>query len=58
MGFNVIRLDDIYLLYLGKMVEINNMDVEGRLVLVDGVFYVCKDLGVDIILDMVILIGV
>lgn len=54
----MIRLDDIYLLYLGKMVEINNMDVEGRLVLVDGVFYVCKDLGVDIILDMVILIGV
>ena len=40
------------LLLLGKTVEINNTDAEGRLVLGDGVAYARKDLKADVVVDM------
>lgn len=42
---------------LGKTVEINNTDAEGRLVVSDGVVYAKKDLKADIIVDMCTLTG-
>jgi probable aminopeptidase NPEPL1 len=51
------RPDDIHTMYSGLTVEINNTDAEGRLVLGDGVAYVSKHLGVDVILDMCTLTG-
>ena len=42
---------------LGKTVEINNTDAEGRLVLGDGVVYASKDLKADIVVDMATLTG-
>ena len=46
-----------FLRFLGKTVEINNTDAEGRLVVSDGVFYARKDLKADIIVDMCTLTG-
>uniref|UniRef100_A0A4W5LKU0 Aminopeptidase like 1 n=1 Tax=Hucho hucho TaxID=62062 RepID=A0A4W5LKU0_9TELE len=40
-----------------RIVEINNTDAEGRLVLSDGVVYASKDRSADIILDMATLTG-
>ena len=42
----------VLLLLLGKTVEINNTDAEGRLVLGDGVAYARKDLKADVVVDM------
>lgn len=47
------RPDDIYTLYSGKSVEINNTDAEGRLVLSDGVVYADRDLKAEIILGKI-----
>ena len=42
----------LLLLLLGKTVEINDTDAEGRLVLGDGVAYARKDLKADVVVDM------
>lgn len=36
----VMKFDDVIVLLSGKIIEIFNMDVEGRFVLVDGIIYV------------------
>jgi len=51
------RPDDIHWLYSGKSVEINNTDAEGRLVLADGVAWVCKHIEPTWLLDMATLTG-
>ena len=48
---------DVVLFQLGKSVEVNNTDAEGRLVLGDGVAYACKDLKADVVVDMATLTG-
>lgn len=54
---NVFRLQDILISCKGLIVEINNIDVEGCLVLVDVLIYVCEE-EIDFVILMVILIGV
>jgi probable aminopeptidase NPEPL1 len=57
VGPEATRPDDIHWLYSGKSVEINNTDAEGRLVLADGVAWVCKHVQPDWLLDMATLTG-
>lgn len=45
------------MILVGKTVEINNTDAEGRLVLADGVAYATKHLSPDVLLDMATLTG-
>lgn len=42
---------------IGKTVEINNTDAEGRLVLGDGVAYAKRNLKADVVVDMATLTG-
>ena len=56
IGGNAIHPGDIFKAFSGKMVEINNTDAEGRLILSDAVAYACK-LGVDEIVDLATLTG-
>lgn len=62
IGLGVICLDDIFVGKSGKIVEINNIDVEGCFVFVDGVVYCFDFVNVAcksrIIVDMVMFIGV
>ncbi|KAK3086554.1 hypothetical protein FSP39_020137 [Pinctada imbricata] len=51
------RPDDVFTMYSGKTVEVNNTDAEGRLVLGDGVAYARKDLKADVVIDMATLTG-
>ncbi|XP_069113273.1 probable aminopeptidase NPEPL1 [Argopecten irradians] len=51
------RPDDIFTMYSGRTVEMNNTDAEGRLVLGDGVAYARKDLKADVVVDMATLTG-
>jgi probable aminopeptidase NPEPL1 len=57
VGPEATRPDDVHWLYSGKSVEINNTDAEGRLVLADGVAWVCKHIEPDWLLDMATLTG-
>ncbi|XP_052059690.1 probable aminopeptidase NPEPL1 [Mytilus californianus] len=57
VGPTAFRPDDVFTMYSGLTVEINNTDAEGRLVLGDGVAYARKDLKADIIVDMATLTG-
>lgn len=56
IGDSAIHPGDIYRSYLGKTVEINNTDAEGRLILADAVAYACS-LGADEIVDLATLTG-
>lgn len=56
-GSKAQRVDDTYIGYSGKVVEVNNTDAEGRLVLGDGVAYASKDLKTDFIVDIATLTG-
>jgi len=51
------RPDDVHTFYSGATVEVSNTDLEGQLVLGDGVAYAKKDLKADFILDMATLTG-
>lgn len=51
------RPDDILRMRSGKTVEINNTDAEGRLVLADGVAWVCEQGPLDLLVDMATLTG-
>jgi len=57
VGENSFRQDDIFTMYSGKTVEINNTDAEGRLVLGDAVAYAAKHLNPHTIIDMATLTG-
>jgi len=56
IGGNAIHPGDIFRAYSGKMVEINNTDAEGRLILADAVAY-ARSLGVDEMVDLATLTG-
>lgn len=49
--------DDIVTSYLGKTIEIDNTDAEGRLILIDAITYAAKDLKVDKIFEVSTLTG-
>lgn len=53
----VMYFGDFLIVFNGKIIEVNNIDVEGCLILVDVLVFVEK-LGVDVIVDLVIFIGV
>lgn len=55
---DVLFFDLVWVVMNGKSVEINNIDVEGRLVMVDGFVYGVKVFNVIRLIDVVILIGV
>ena len=58
IGPDAVWNDDILTMKSGKMVEINNTDAEGRLVLYDCVSHASNIIdGVDVILDMATLTG-
>jgi probable aminopeptidase NPEPL1 len=54
-----VRNDDILVMKSGVTVEVNNTDAEGRLVLGDGVYHACTELGPapDVLIDMATLTG-
>lgn len=56
IGGRAIHPGDVFRSYGGKMVEINNTDAEGRLVLSDAVAY-ANEIGVDEIIDLATLTG-
>jgi len=49
--------DDVHTMYSGSTVEVTNTDLDGQLVLADGVAYAKRDLKADVILDMGTLTG-
>ncbi len=51
------KLGDVYRSYSGKMIEINNTDAEGRLVLADALSYAVKHLKPTMIIDAATLTG-
>src|SRR5690606_33453449 len=51
------KLGDVYRSYLGKTVEINNTDAEGRLLLADALSYAAKNLKPKCIVDLATLTG-
>lgn len=53
----VYKFGDVFIYKNGVMVEVVNIDVEGCLVLVDGLMVVIE-MGVLLIIDVVILMGV
>ena len=52
-----LRPDDVFTLYSGRTVEVNNTDAEGRLVLADGVAFASRDLEADVVIDLATLTG-
>lgn len=58
IGFRGLRFGDILIVFNGKIIEVNNIDVEGCLMFVDVLVYVDKMCGVIVIVDCVIFIGV
>ena len=57
IGSRSYKLGDVYRSYLGKTVEINNTDAEGRLILADALGYVVKHLNPTAIVDLATLTG-
>ena len=57
VGPESMRPDDILQMRSGKTVEVNNTDAEGRLVLADGVAWVCATEGPDLVVDLATLTG-
>lgn len=57
IGPDATRPDDILTLYSGKTVEVNNTDAEGRLVLADGIAWVCEAHKPDVVIDLATLTG-
>lgn len=57
IGRRATRPDDILVMKSGKTVEVNNTDAEGRLVLADGVAYVCAEVKPDALIDLATLTG-
>lgn len=57
VGPDAMRPDDILRMRSGKTVEVNNTDAEGRLVLADGLAWVCAARRPDMVVDMATLTG-
>ena len=57
IGPDAWRPDDVVTLHSGKTVEINNTDAEGRLVLADGVSWLCRHHRPDLLVDLATLTG-
>ena len=57
IGARATRPDDILHMRSGKTVEVNNTDAEGRLVLADGVAWVCETHSPDVLIDLATLTG-
>lgn len=51
------KLGDVFTSYLGKTVEINNTDAEGRLILADALAYAAKNLHPTCMIDLATLTG-
>ena len=56
-GPEAYRPGDILTVYDGKLIEINNTDAEGRVVLADAIGYARKTLGASAIVDLATLTG-
>ncbi len=56
-GPEAYRPGDILTVYDGKLIEINNTDAEGRVVLADAIGYARKELGAAAIIDLATLTG-
>lgn len=57
IGPNALRNDDVITMLSGRTVEVNNTDAEGRLVLADGLAWVCEHREPDLLLDLATLTG-
>lgn len=57
VGPDAYRPDDIITCASGKTVEVNNTDAEGRIVLADGVAWICRGGRPDVLVDMATLTG-
>lgn len=57
IGSRATRPDDVLHMKSGKTVEVNNTDAEGRLVLADGVAWVCETHSPDVLIDLATLTG-
>lgn len=57
IGSKSYKLGDVYRSYVGKTVEINNTDAEGRLVLADAIGYAVKHLNPTLMIDLATLTG-
>lgn len=57
IGSKSYKLGDVYRSYIGKTVEINNTDAEGRLVLADAIGYAVKHLHPTFLIDLATLTG-
>jgi len=57
IGPDAWRPDDVVTLFSGKSVEINNTDAEGRLVLADGIAWLCQTHRPDLVVDLATLTG-
>ncbi len=57
IGSNAYKPGDVFRSYLGKTVEINNTDAEGRLVLADAIAYVVKNYKPARLIDLATLTG-
>jgi len=57
IGSKSYKLGDVYRSFVGKTVEINNTDAEGRLVLADALGYVMKHLNPTSVIDLATLTG-
>jgi probable aminopeptidase NPEPL1 len=57
IGSRATRPDDVLHMHSGKTVEVNNTDAEGRLVLADGVSWVCAAHRPDVLIDLATLTG-
>ncbi|MCB9833898.1 MAG: leucyl aminopeptidase family protein [Planctomycetes bacterium] len=57
IGPDAFRNDDILTMHSGKTVEINNTDAEGRLLLADGLSYVCRKYRPEAVIDAATLTG-
>ncbi len=57
IGTRAIKPGDVIGSYSGKTIEVLNTDAEGRLVLADGLAYMCKNYKTDYLMDLATLTG-
>lgn len=57
IGTTAIKPSDVIESYSGKTIEIIDTDAEGRLILADGLAYMCKHFSPDVLIDLATLTG-
>ncbi len=57
IGSTAIKPSDVIDSYSGKTIEIIDTDAEGRLILADGLAYMCKHFAPDVLIDLATLTG-